>query len=159
MQKASPEYTLLVLSIASPLLLGVYRNGELLEKIESEKKTSEVLLAIVSELLGRYALSGIIYTRGPGSYMSIKLSYIILKTIEIVKGIPLAGCSAFSCNGGAPIRAIGNLYFVKEGESIVTKRFNEPLPQLFSLPASLQGLSIDPLSIPDYTLPAVQPAG
>jgi len=105
--------------------------------------------------MGRYSLSEIVYTRGPGSYMAIKLTYIILKTIEIVKKIPIKGCSAFLCNDGKPIKAIGKLYFVKEDESIVTKRLEEAAPQAFSLPASLESVLLDATAVPDYHMPAV----
>jgi len=155
LQKASPEYTLLILSISSPLQVGVYRDATLIETIKSEKKISEALLTIIDELLKRYSFCRMIYTRGPGSYMAIKLTYIILKTIEIVRKIPVEGCSAFVCNDNRPIKAIGNLYFVREGEMIATRRFDQPVPQEFMLPVSLQELKIDRESIPDYSLPAV----
>ncbi len=135
--------------------MGVYRDSTLIETIRSEKKISEVLLTIIAELLDRYPLSRMIYTRGPGSYMAIKLTYIILKTIEIVRKIPVEGCSAFACNDNRPIKAIGNLYFVKEKEAVVTKRFEQTVPQEFALPLSLQELMIDKESIPNYSLPAV----
>ena len=135
--------------------MGVYRDNTLIETIRSEKKISEVLLTIIAELLDRYPLSRMIYTRGPGSYMAIKLTYIILKTIEIVRKIPVEGCSAFACNDNRPIKAIGNLYFVKEKEAVVTKRFEQTVPQEFALPLSLQELMIDKESIPNYSLPAV----
>ncbi len=155
MQKASPSYTLLILSLSSPLLLGIYRDTVLIEKMESEKKTSEILLSLITEVMDRYPLSRIIYTRGPGSYMAIKLTYIILKTIEIVKKIPFEGCSAFALNGNKPVKAMGNLYFIKEKETIITKKFNQAIPQEFSLPFSLATLSIDEASTPNYVLPAV----
>ena len=155
MQKVSPEYTLLILSISSPLLLGVYRDNVLIETIESEKKISDTLLILIMEVMEEYPLSMMIYTRGPGSYMAVKLSYIILKTIEIVEKIPFRGCSAFAFNGNSPIKAIGNLYFTKEGDEITTSRFEKPPIQKFSLPASLDGLPIDENATPEYILPAV----
>lgn len=155
MQKASPEYTLLILSISSPLLLGVYRDNELIETLKSDKKISEELLEMIDGIMRRYPLSAMIYTRGPGSYMAIKLTYIILRTIEIVKKVPIKGCSAFCCNGGKPIRAIGKLYFVREGESVVTKKFEQAPSQKFSLPSSLDSVTIDRTVTPDYHIPAV----
>ena len=103
----------------------------------------------------RYDLSQIIYTRGPGSYMAIKLTYIMLKTVEILKGIKCVGCSAFTLNGGQPIKAIGNLYFIKEKETIMTKKFEQPVDAHFALPQSIHDLDIDEESTPDYMLPAV----
>ena len=157
MQKASPEYTLIILSISSPLLLGVYRDKELIDTIKSDKKISEVLLTMVLSVMERYPLSKMIYTRGPGSYMAIKLTYIILETIYIVKKIPFQGCSAFAFNGDKPIKAMGNIYFIKEGGQIKTQKFDHPVPQKYTLPDLLKDLSLDESPIPDYVLPAVLP--
>ena len=151
----SPKYELLVISISSPLQIGVYRDKELIDTICSEKKTSEILLPLLNDLLKRYELSSIIYTRGPGSYMAIKLTYIMLKTIEIIRGINCIGCSAFSLNDGAPIKAMGNLYFTKEKETIITKKFEQPVDVTFTLPQSIHDLPLDEESTPEYVIPAV----
>jgi len=155
LQKVSPNVTLLIVSIASPLLVGVYREGRLIRTEAYDKKTSEILLPVLSELLETYNVEEIIYTRGPGSYMAIKLTYIILRTIEILEGIPLHGCSGFALNGGEPIRAMGNLYFIKEKETIITKKFEEPVDASFVLPQCIHDLEMDEESTPEYLLPAV----
>ena len=156
MQKALPKrYELLIISISSPLLLGVYEEGELIETISSDLKTSEILLPLIKECLDKYDISTIIYTRGPGSYMAIKLTYIMLKTIEITQGIKCVGCSGFALNGGEPIKAVGNLYFIKEKETIITKKYEQPVNVKFTLPQSIQDLELDEESTPDYILPAV----
>jgi tRNA A37 threonylcarbamoyladenosine modification protein TsaB len=155
LQKVSPKVSLLVISIANPLLVGVYEEGRLIRTEQSDKKTSEILLPVLSALLETYEVEEIIYTRGPGSYMAIKLTYIMLKTIEIVRGIPLHGCSGFVLNGGRPIKAIGNLYFIKEKETIMTKKFEEPVDASFALPQCIHDLEIDEESTPEYLLPAV----
>lgn len=155
MQDHLPKVTLLIISIASPLLVGVYEDDLLIETISSEKKTSEILLPLIMECLEKYAITKIIYTRGPGSYMAIKLTYIMLKTIEITKGIPCFGCSGFTLNEGQPIKAIGNLYFIKEKETIITKKYEQPVNANFALPQSIRDLTIDEESTPEYSLPAV----
>ena len=149
------HYSLLVISLSSPLLVGIYEDEILLETITFEKKTSEVLLPILKNCLDKYNLSKIIYTRGPGSYMAIKLTYIMLKTIEITRGIPCVGCSGFALNGGKPIKAIGNLYFIKEKETIMTKKYEQPVDVKFTLPQSIHDLELDEESTPEYILPAV----
>ncbi|WP_373029034.1 hypothetical protein [Sulfurovum sp.] len=156
MQKALPKrYELLIISISSPLMLGVYEEGTLIETISSDLKTSEILLPLIKECLDKYDISMIIYTRGPGSYMAIKLTYIMLKTIEIMQGIKCVGCSGFALNGGQPIKAVGNLYFIKEKETIITKKYEQPVNVKFTLPQSIQDLELDEESTPDYILPAV----
>ena len=136
-------------------MIGVYEDSELIESITSELKTSEVLLPLIKECLDRYDISTMIYTRGPGSYMAIKLTYIILKTMEIMRGIKCVGCSGFALNGGEPIKAIGNLYFIKEKETIITKKYEQPVNVKFTLPQSIQDLELDEESTPDYKIPAV----
>jgi len=155
LQKISHNSTLLIIPLSSPLLLGVYQNNILVETLKSDKKTSESLLPLVEDVLQRYELDRIIYTRGPGSYMAIKLTYIMLKTIELIQKIPLFGCSAFECNGDKPIKAIGNLYFIKEKETIITKKLQEKIEQAFWLPKTLDELKLDKDATPDYSLPAV----
>jgi hypothetical protein len=155
LQNLSHKYTLLIISISSPLLVGVYEDDRLIKTISSDKKTSEVLLPLINECINEYEISMMIYTRGPGSYMAIKLTYIMLKTIEIVRGIKCMGCSGFALNGGEPIKAVGNLYFIKEKETIITKKFEHPVNANFTLPQSIQDLVIDEESTPEYILPAV----
>ena len=150
-----PKYELLLISISTPLLIGVYKDKELIETLSSDKKTSQILLPLLKECMERYELTNIIYTRGPGSYMAIKLTYIMLKTIEIVKGIKCVGCSAFALNGGAPIKAVGSLYFTKEKETIITKKFEQPIVSEFTLPQSIHDLPLDEESTPEYVIPAV----
>jgi len=71
LQKVSPNYTLIIISIASPIVLGVYRDGILVEEIESSGKTSDILVDLISDIIDRYPISYMIYARGPGSYMAI----------------------------------------------------------------------------------------
>jgi len=149
------RYELLIISISSPLILGVYEDDMLIETLSSDLKTSEILLPLIKECLDKYDISTIIYTRGPGSYMAIKLTYIMLKTIEIMQGIKCVGCSGFALNGGEPIKAVGNLYFIKEKETIMTKKYEQPVNVKFTLPQSIQDLELDEESTPDYILPAV----
>ena len=155
MQKVSHSYRLLIISISNPLRLGLYEDDLLVEEVESSKKTSDILMVLIKDIIDRYDISSIIYSHGPGSYMSIKLTYIILKSIEIVKGIPFYGCSAFLLNDGKPIKALGKLYFIKEKETIITKKFDEVVPQEYRLPQDISNLEVTLGSVPDYQLPAV----
>ncbi len=156
MQKVLPSlYEILIVSIASPLLIGVYKDGLLIEEITSEQKTSEVLLKKLMEISKRYNYTHIVYTNGPGSYMSIKLTYITLRSLEILKGISFDGCNAFDLNGQKPIKAMGKLYFIKEKETIITKKFDEVVEQRFKLPSMLSEVTILDDNKPLYILPAV----
>ncbi|MCK5855481.1 MAG: hypothetical protein KAG56_09695 [Sulfurovaceae bacterium] len=155
MQKVSPKYTILIVSIASPLLVGVYRDNILIEEIKSEEKTSEILLKLLMELFQKYNSTYLIYTSGPGSYMAIKLTYITLRSLEITKGITFDACDAFSLNQNNPIKAMGKLYFIKENNTIITKKFDEAVEQRFKLPSMLSEVAILNDNKPMYILPAV----
>ena len=155
MKKVSPKYTVLVVSIASPLLLGVYRGERLIETIKREDKTSEILLKLLMEIFQNYNTTHLIYTSGPGSYMAIKLSYITLRSLEITKGITFDACDAFSLNQNNPIKAMGKLYFIKENNTIITKKIDEAVEQRFELPSMLSEVTILNDNKPMYILPAV----
>ena len=156
LQKVLPSsYEILIVTIANPLLIGVYENGELIETIESHGKTSEVLLKILTELSLKYDYKRVVYTSGPGSYMAIKLTYITLRSLEILNNISFDGCEAFTLNGNKPIKAMGKLYFIKENNTIITKKIDEVLEQRFALPSMLSEVTLLDNNRPLYILPAV----
>ena len=135
--------------------MGVYRDNILIEEIKSEEKTSEILLKLLMELFQKYNSTYLIYTSGPGSYMAIKLTYITLRSLEITKGITFDACDAFSLNQNNPIKAMGKLYFIKENNTIITKKFDEAVEQRFELPSMLSEVAILNDNKPMYILPAV----
>lgn len=155
MPKALPKTEILIIAISSPLLIGVYQEGKLIQEVRSEQKTSEILLKLLMELLETYHFSRVLYTNGPGSYMAIKLTYITLRTLEITRQIPFDGCDAFSLNGANPIKAMGKLYFIKEKETIITQKFDEAVEQRFDLPSMLSEVTVLNDNKPLYILPAV----
>ncbi len=155
LQKVSPKYEIVIVSIASPLLLGVYADGQLVEEIKSEEKTSDILLKLLMELSEKYDYQRLLYTSGPGSYMAIKLTYITLRSLEILNNINFVGCDAFCFNHANPIKAIGKLYFIKENNTIITKKFDEAVEQRFELPSMLSEVTILDDNKPMYILPAV----
>jgi hypothetical protein len=87
--------------------------------------------------------------------MSIKLTYITLRTLEIIEGVKIYGCDAFSLNNQNPIKAMGKLYFIKEKNTIITKKFDEAVEQRFKLPSMLSEVTILNNNKPLYILPAV----
>jgi len=155
MNAALPETLLLINPVASPLQFGLYRHGRLERSWKREGYASERLVEELVTLTEASPPDEILYVNGPGSQMGIKLAYITLRTLELTRGIPFGAVSAFSLNGGRPLKAMGRLYFVKEKETIITKTFKEPIAQEFSLPVSLESLEREPENRPDYRLPAV----
>ena len=149
-----PQVELVVIALGTPLLVGVYEDGELVERFEEHEKTSEALPKLFAAILERYEPKRIYYARGPGSFMAIKLAYIFLETLRIAKGVELVGCEGFVFNDNQPIKAMGNLYFVKEGEKIVTKKL-EGVKGGFRLPETTKELKCSDERTPLYVLPAV----
>ena len=145
-----------VVALSSPLLIGVYQDGKLIERIESAEKTSEALAKIFEDILRRYRIERIFFAKGPGSFMSIKLVYVFLKTLQIAKNIELFGCEGFVFNRDRPIKAMGDLYFVKENGKIVTKKIKGQVEGRFELPQSLEKIECSDDISPLYVLPAVK---
>jgi len=136
--------------------LGIYKNGVLDDKIILEGMASDVLLKKVNSILDTYDIEKIIYVNGPGSHMATKLTYVMLESIRVVRGIEFFGCSAFELNDASPVKAIGNLYFIKEKETIMTQKFDEKLNQTYELKELLDDIVIERDNKPNYILPAVQ---
>jgi len=155
LKKVLHSYEVVIVSISSPLLIGIYKDGVLIETLKKSEKTSDILLKVLMDIANKYNYSRVIYTNGPGSYMSIKLTYITLKTLEIIKGIKFDACDAFSLNNKNPIKAMGKLYFIKEKDTIITKKFDEAIEQRFKLPSMLSEVTILANNEPLYILPAV----
>jgi len=155
MSGALPKRTLLINPVASPLQFALYEEGKLQRRWEHDGYASEVLLPELERLLNEEYLDEILYVNGPGSQMGIKLTYIALETLRLLRGIPFGAVSAFTLNGGRPLKAMGRLYFVKEKETIITQPLEEIIVQEFSFPSLLEALEREPENRPDYRLPAV----
>jgi len=148
-------HDLVVIALSSPLLLGVYKDGVLVEKIESEEKSSEALPTLYKELRTRYGFAHLVYARGPGSFMAIKISYIFLKTISIIEKIPFLATDAFYFNENQPIKAVGKLCFVKTSSGIKTQTFDEVPLNRFRLPKQLHLDDLEEDTAPYYGIGAV----
>lgn len=148
-------YKLLIVSIASPMLLGVYKDDALIQTITLNDVASKELPLALKKLLQQYNFKEFIYVNTPGSFMAIKITYVTLKTFSLLKQIPLKAAEAFSFNENRPIKAIGKLYFIKENGTITTKKYNEVLKQEYSLPQCLKTLNVSENNTPQYEIPAV----
>ena len=145
----------LIVALSSPVLVGIYEEGVLVEEIRSEGMSSEVLAEIFEPLLQRYRFRSLIYAKGPGSFMGIKVSYLFLKTLSIVKNIPLLATDAFFFNENRPIKAVGKLYFVKNSSIIELKTVEAPETTGFSLPEIIEIEKFDTDNLPYYGIDAV----
>ena len=148
MQKSLVD--IVAIPISNPLKVGIYKDKKLIEVIEKEGKTSEILPIIFDELLKNYNIEHIIYSKGPGSYMAIKLSYIFFKTLEITKNIIFLAADGFYFNNNRPIKAVGNSFFVKK-EGIITIEKNLKAGEFF-LPKKLNLADFSKDTSPLYVL-------
>lgn len=146
---------LLVVSVTSPLLAGIYENGTLLEMFSSDEKSSRALPPLLHDLRYRYDMKGLYYAKGPGSFMAIKVTYVMLKTLSIAMDIPLQATDAFAFNGNRPIKAVGTSCFVKKDGNIVIEKGCEAVGNRFELPMKLDYSLFDSEAEPLYVLPAV----
>jgi len=151
------KISLLVISIANPILIGVYKEGNLKETIKGYGKTSDVLPKIIDELLKKMSIGELIYVNGPGSYMSIKLAYIFLKTLSITLNIPFLALSGFDVNNNSPIKALGKKYFFLDENNEIKMRFldDDEIVNDFVLPLVINYEKCFSDTLPNYQLPAV----
>lgn len=145
-----------VIALGSPILVGVYdASGCLIESIKSDEMGSDALSEIFNDLLGRYSFRRLLYANGPGSFMGIKVTYLFLKTLSIVKKIPLLAADGFFFNENHPIKAYGKLYFVKNSTTISTTALNQPILKDFELPSVMQVENFKSDNAPYYGIDAV----
>ncbi len=149
----------IVISIAHPILIGIYEDDMLIETISKDGKTSDILPSLFDSMLSRYNIKEIFYVSGPGSYMAIKIAYIFLKTISIVHNIKLYALSGFDFNNNSPIKALGKKYFFRETnnleENIIIKFLEDSKVEEFFLPETIKNIKFSENTLPEYNLPAV----
>jgi tRNA A37 threonylcarbamoyladenosine modification protein TsaB len=148
-------HDLVVIALTSPIIIGVYKDKALIETITSEERSSEVFPELFKRLTAQYEIDHIVYANGPGSFMAIKVSYIFLRTLCIVKKISLLATDAFYFNDNAPIKAVGKLYFVKNRDAIETETLLEAPVMEFTLPQQLRLEDFSKESAPFYGIGAV----
>lgn len=146
----------LVISIANPLLIGIYKDKILIEEINKEGMTSDILPTIFENLLEVYDIKRVTYVNTPGSYMAIKVAYVFLKTISITKNIEFFACSGFEFNENSPIKALGKKYFINSSTGIKVDFLDKDTKMSdFKLPKQLNSINFSDETLPIYNLPAV----
>ena len=147
---------ILVITISNPLLIGIYENKQLIKEYKLDGKTSDLLPSLFERLLKDYNIKKIIYVNSPGSFMSIKVAYIFLKTISITKNIELNACEGFEFNQNSPIKALGKKYFIKDENKIKVDFLEKDcIIHDFNLPMCIEKYNFNEETLPIYNLPAV----
>jgi tRNA A37 threonylcarbamoyladenosine modification protein TsaB len=145
-----------VIALGSPLRIGVYdKNGDIVEEITSSEMGSDALPKLFDDLLRRYTFGRFIYANGPGSFMGIKVTYLFLKTLSIVKNIPLLAIDGFFFNQNHPIKAVGKLYFVKNSNTISLQPLEEAVLSGFELPRKICAENFNTDNAPSYGIDAL----
>ncbi len=150
-----PKVDVIVIELSTPILIGIYKEGTLVETLSSTEYSSEALPLLFQDILDNYEIENIIYTQGPGSFMAIKVAYIFLRTLCIVNNIRLLATPAFTFNNNGPIKAFGKLYFMNDNGTITTKKFEDPQNVPFELPKKINLSDYSKETAPLYVLPAV----
>lgn len=152
----NPRFADVVLiSINSPILCGIYENNTLIKSLEAQGKTSEALIEIFSEILSQYTLRRVFYAKGPGNFSAIKLSHIFLQTLKIARNIELFCADSFYFTNDDFIHAYGKIYFTKINDEIKTARLQNAQISHFSLPQRIQIEHFSQDCAPLYILSAV----
>ena len=156
-----PTIDIILISIASPLLLGIYKNQKLIQKISKTGKLSDELPPIFEQLLSEYNIQNIIYTHSPGNFLGIKMTYIFLKTLACCnEHIRLKAIDGFYFNNNQPIKAILGQYFIKRDSTIEMANIEdmqtiENSETNFELPNALSLKDFSSEIEPIYIAPAV----
>ena len=145
----------LLVTLVSPIQIGIYEDNKLIDTIISEKRSSDILPSIFDELFKKYEIKALFYANGPGSFMAIKVAYVFLKSLSILKKIPLFATDAFKFNENQPIKAIGKLCFVKISSEIKTQKLETVPEAKFMLPDVLNYNEFSTTSTPLYGIGAV----
>lgn len=151
---------LVLISINSPLLAGLYEDNKLIKQCEMQGHTSAALNNLFNEIFTHnITLDCIFYAKGPGRYSALKSTHIFLHTLSVTMGYRLFSVESFYFNNNAPIHAFGENYFVYESGEITLKCANDikhtALAQGFSLPIELKLQDFGVENTPLYILPAV----
>jgi tRNA A37 threonylcarbamoyladenosine modification protein TsaB len=146
----------LVISIANPILIGVYENEKLIKQFSQPGQSSDIIPQLFQTILKEFDIKRVMYVNAPGSYMAIKVAYMFLKTICIVKNLELKACSGFHFNQNSPIKALGKKYFIIENGEIKIDFIDQNQKiEAFVLPKKLTLSQFSSENLPQYNLPAV----
>ncbi len=146
---------MLIICVAKPILLGIYENNSLIQSYTCENKASESLAKLCEKALKNYDIKEFIYTNSPGSYMSIKFTYVFLKALCLVKNAKLSAVLAFEFNNQTPIKALAKKYFKLQNDKIYLDFLGEDEIQDFILPQNLSKIKRSEDTLPRYILAPV----
>ncbi|WP_158655714.1 hypothetical protein [Helicobacter cynogastricus] len=133
-----------MLSLESPVQMGVYVCGELVRAFSSVEQVSVALVALGTQVVTWCAscglnLEAIFYATGPGSFTAMKLTHVFLHTLSVAQNLSLSGALGFDFNHCQPIKAFGKNYYCYEHGRIVL--------------CTLEGVVTIPMQLPNFLNP------
>ncbi|RDU65579.1 hypothetical protein [Helicobacter sp. MIT 14-3879] len=146
---------IVLISVDSPIKLGIYDNNYLTKSFELSGKIGDTLPRIFSEVLKEYEIENIFYANGPGNFSAIKLTHIFLQTLSIVKKINLFCADSFYFTNQRYINAYGKIHFFKKDNEILSTKLDEKIPNIFILPNKIDKNIFSAKCKPLYILPAI----
>jgi tRNA A37 threonylcarbamoyladenosine modification protein TsaB len=147
------EVDIVVIAINSPLIIGIYQDKKLVEKISVEGKTSQLLPVQFEKIIKQYTIKNVLFANGPGSFMAIKITYIFLKSLSTVLNFQLFSQDAFFFNKNKPIKAINGNFFIKNNNKIEMVKLNQSNSMEFFLPEVFEQEKYSQDIEPLYILP------
>ncbi|MDR0408362.1 MAG: hypothetical protein LBH45_05575 [Campylobacteraceae bacterium] len=127
----------------------------MIKSFKSDEMVSDSLPKIFKKISHFFTCSELFYAKGPGSFMSIKVTYVYLRSLQIALRVPLFACEGFVFNENSPIKAFGNQWFFKEKKSIVLKENIMAKTEPFKLPNILDRKKFNNENEPLYILSAI----
>lgn len=155
------RYNLLLISVDSPIMLGIYDNQTLTHSFIKEGKFSETLPFVFSNILRDIGDFDIYYANGPGNFSAIKLTHIFLQSLVIAQNgikphkINLFCADSFHFSPSKFINAYGKIHFFKQNGKICTTTLESKRQNAFILPKALDFSIFSTQCKPLYILPAV----
>ncbi|MDR2151963.1 MAG: hypothetical protein LBO72_03995 [Helicobacteraceae bacterium] len=147
--------TILLIGATKPARLGVYNeNGDRLENFTIEAPLTEGLYPLMKSIDERFKITKLLYARGPGSFMGLKLSYLFCKSFAIARDIPFLAADSFALSGGKPILSRQNRRFTKNADTIEIEIFDTPFEEALLPPETLDLSMFDAQTPPNYILSA-----
>lgn len=138
------------------IIIGIYHKSKLIKKYSEDDKCSVILPVIFSKIMNNYKIDSIIYANSPGTFMAMKITYIFVKTLQIIdNNIKIYSVDAFMFNNNNPIKALNKLYFIKNNNKIETKiitNYEKNDKSEFKLPLVLKDLKQDNDIKPTYNI-------
>lgn len=149
------QIDILLLSVDSPISLGIYYDKRLIKSMQQEGKIGDILPLIFREILRDYEIRNIFYANGPGNFSAIKLTHIFLQTLAITRGVGLFCADCFNFTNEKFVNAYGKIHFIKENDEIKSLALDSRIKNTFILPSVIDEGIFSKKCEPLYILPAV----